>query len=135
MIGLASFIDKHREAVERDLLTETGHELDDIGGALSWGALKSFLSHTKPGSALASELNPDMTEWETRTKTNAILADIFDQLSIVNENLRILITHKPGRRPEPYPRPGQKKESEKRYGRGALQGIQAMRDWIESRRR
>lgn len=135
MIGLAEFINEHRGAVERDLLTETGHELSDVGSTLSWSALRAFMSSTKPGSALSGELNPEMTEWSTVAKTNAILADIFDQLSIINANLRVLITHKPGRRPEPYKRPGDNKKETQRIGKGALRGAQAMREWIESRRK
>lgn len=134
MIGLTEFIDEHREAVERDLLIEAGHELRDVGGTLSWSALKSFLSTVKMGSALADDLHPDMTEWSTRAKTNSILADIFDQLSLVNAQLRILITHKPGRRPEPYKRPGMKEKNTKRIGSGALP-INKMREWIESKRK
>lgn len=134
MIGLTDFINEHRGAIERDLLTETGYDLDDVGGALSWGALKSYLSVIKIESALGAELNPDMTEWSTRTKTNSILADIFDQLSLVNANLRILITKKPGRRPEPYKRPGQEKENTKHIGNGPLP-LSKMREWIENRRK
>lgn len=132
MIGLTNFICEHREAVERDLLTETGFELQDVGGALSWGALKSFLSSVRLSSALGGELNPEMAEWSTRAKTNTILADIFDQLSLVNANLRVLITHKPGRRPEPYKRPGMEKANKQRIGKGTLP-IDKMREWIKSR--
>lgn len=131
MIGLARFVDNHREAIERDLLCETGHELNDIGRTLSWGALASFLSTVKMGSALGNELNPDLTEWATTARTNAILADIYDQLSIVNANLRVLITHRPGRQPEPYKRPGDKRNHQK-IGRGALP-ITDMREWIRNR--
>ena len=134
MIGLTDFIEEHRGAVERDLLTETGYELEDIGSTLSWGALKSYLSTIKLGSVLAEELNPGMNEWSTRARTNTILADIFDQLSLVNTNLRILITKKPGRRPEPYKRPGQERENTKHIGNGALP-LSKMREWIENRRK
>lgn len=130
MIGLANYIEDHREAIERDLLVETGRELGDVGGALSWGALKSFLTNVKPGSALAAEINPALAEWATTTKTNAILADIFDQLSMVNASLRVLITHKPGRQPTPYKRPGKKEE--KHIGKDALPSSK-MRSWLASR--
>lgn len=132
MISLANFVFEHRGAIERDLLTETGHELQDIGSTLSWGALKSFLSTIKLGSALGGELNPDLTEWSTRMKTNAILADIYDQLSLVNSQLRVLITHKPSRRPTPYQRPGSR--DKQRIGKGALP-VNKMREWIESKRK
>ena len=134
MIGLTNFIDEHRGAVERDLLIETGHELRDVGSTLSWGALKSFLSSVRMGSALAEDLNPDMVEWSTRAKTNTILADIYDQLSLVNANLRVLITHKPGRKPEPYKRPGMKEKNTKRIGSEPLP-VSKMREWIESKRK
>lgn len=134
MIGLAEFIEEHRGAIERDLLTETGHELNDVGSTLSWGALKSFLGNIRLGSALGEELNPDMTKWATRAKTNEILADIYDQLALVNAHLRVIITKKPGRKPEPYKRPGMEKKETKHIGSDPLP-ISKMREWIESRRR
>lgn len=134
MISLANFVAEYREAVERDLLTETGHELNDVGRSLSWGALKSFLSTAKPGSALSNKLNPDMTEWSTTLKTNALLADIFDQLSLVNSNLRFLISHKRGKRPEPYKRPWLKDVNRQHIGNGAL-SVTDMREWIKRRQK
>ena len=132
MIGLAGFIEDHRGAVEIDLLCETGHELNDVGRTLSWGALSSFMSTVKIGSALGNELNPELTEWTTRGKTNAILADIFDQLALVNAQLRILITKKRGPKPTLYKRPGQKEETH-RIGKGAIP-IDSMREWIRKKR-
>lgn len=103
-----------------------------MGSALSWGALRSFLAHVKPGSALGAELNPDATEWSTVMKTNAILADIYDQLTLVNANLRVLITHKPGRKPDPYKRPGMR--NKKHFGKDTLP-VSELREWIKSRQR
>lgn len=134
MISLAEFVEEHREAIERDLLTETGHELSDVGRSLSWRALMSFLSTAKPGSALSNELNPDMTEWSTTLRTNALLADIFDQLSIVNSNLRLLISHKRGKKPEPYKRPWMKDTNSRHIGKGALP-VTDMREWIKQRQK
>ena len=111
-------------------MCKTGHELDDVGGTLSWGALASFLSTVDMGSALGRELNPEMTEWATQAKTNAILADIFDQLSLVNENLRVLITHRPSRQITPYKRPGNK--DQQKIGKGALP-VDELREWIKQR--
>lgn len=134
MISLADFISEHREAVERDLLTETGYELDDVGRSLSWGALKSFLSRVKPGSSLGNELNPDMTEWSTTLKTNAILADIYDMLSLINAQLRVIASHKRGRKPEPYKRPWIKDHDDRKIGKGALP-LSDMREWIKQRQK
>lgn len=134
MIGLANFIAEHRGAVERDLLTETGYELEDIGSGLSWGALKSFMGSIKLGSALGEELNPEMTQWATPAKTNYILADICDQLSLVNYYLYALVTKKRGKKLEPYKRPGDDKKNTRRIGKGAIPANK-MREWIESKRR
>lgn len=132
MIGLADFVEKHREAVERDLLTETGRDLDELGSTLSWSALNSFLSHIQLESALGAEMNPELVRWTTRLKTNEILADIYDQLSVVNARLYTIITKKRPRKPEPYERPGKKEK--KRIGSGPLP-VNAMREWIESKRK
>lgn len=121
---------ENREAVESDLL-QTGYTLDDVGHSLSWDALKSFLSYARPDSALFRKINPEMSEWSTSIKTNFILADIYDQLSMANALLRVIATHKKTKPQEPYKRPGAKKA--KRMGSGPLAGVVEMREWIRQR--
>lgn len=130
MIGLADFVCENREAVECDLLS-TGYTLDDVGESLSWDALKSFMTYARPDSALFRKMNPEWSEWATPIKTNLILADIFDQLSVTNMLLRALVTHKPSKPHEPYKRPGQKKT--RRMGKAPLASVQDMREWIRQR--
>jgi hypothetical protein len=132
IIGLTNFINENREAVESDLLA-TGYTLDDVGASLSWDALKSFLAYARPDSALYRKMNPEMSDWSTITKTNFILADIFDQLSIVNMYLRTIVTHKRGKPPEPYKRPGAKKTNTQHMGKAPLANITEMREWIRQR--
>ena len=134
MISLADFISEHRGAIERDLLTETGYELDDIGRSLSWGALKSFLSRVQPGSALNHELNPGIAEWSTALKTNMILADMFDMLSMIYTQLRVIASHKRGQPPKPYKRPWEKDRNIQHYGKGALPAKE-MREWIKQKQK
>ena len=129
--GLTNFVIEHREAVESDLL-QTGYTLDDLGHSLSWDALKSFLTYIKPDSALYRELKPEMSEWASITRTNMILADIYDQLSVTNALLRTEITHKKSRRPEPYKRPWLKKKT-KHMGSSPLPSADDMREWIRKR--
>ena len=130
MIGLADFVCENREAVECDLLS-TGYTLDDVGESLSWDALKSFMTYSRPDSALFRKMNPEWSEWATTIKTNLILADIFDQLSATNMMLRTLVTHKRSKPVEPYKRPGQKRT--RHMGKGALASVQDMREWIAQR--
>ncbi len=115
-----------------DLLTRTGYEVEDIGGALSWGAFESFIKNIGPESALGRELGYS-TGWNTQTKTNAILADIYDLLQLINRN--IVASHSKGRvaaKIKPYPRPG--KEDEKKVGKGALP-VKDLRAWFEEKRK
>lgn len=132
MIGLAEFIDDNREAVENDLL-RVGYTLNDVGVSLSWDALKSFLTYSRPDSALYRKINPEMSEWASQIKTNYILADIFDQLSATNMMLRALVTHKRSRPPEPYQRPGSKSKRTQRMGSKPLESVTEMREWIRRR--
>ena len=85
-------------------------------------------------SATARKLHPDYAEWVTQEKTNAILADIFDMLSIINANLLAIGSGKRPKRPKPYPRPGAKKDDEKKIGRGALPHDELVK-WFEAKRR
>lgn len=135
MISLARAIEQHREAIEYDLLTKTGHEVNDIGRTLSWDALDSFFKHIEPTSALMRDLYPEESAWFTTAKTNRILADIFDMLAQINANLVGLAERKPAKKPKPYPRPGQKpSDEEKHFGRGGLPPGQ-LREWFEAKRK
>lgn len=134
MIGLTNFVEKHREAIESDLM-QTGYTLEDVGASLSWDALKSFLSYIRPDSALYRKLNPELADWSVTLKTNFILADIYDQLAITNALLRQAISHKRSRPPEPYPRPGAKSRKTQKFGKKPLANISEMREWIKQRQK
>jgi hypothetical protein len=134
MIGLAKHILEHREAIQYDLLKETGHEFGDIGRTLSWDALDSFLRNVGLDSALARELKPEMSAWATPLKTNSILADIADELAQINANLVALGSHKPAKKVKPYPRPWKLDPSDgKKIGSGGLPPAE-LRKWFERKR-
>lgn len=105
IISLARFVTEHKEAVEYDLITKTGNSLQDVGRRLDWSALNSIIRNIAPDSALMRELHPDVYQWATPTKTNALLADIYDVLNAINANLCAKGTGKRAKRPKPYPRP------------------------------
>lgn len=132
MIGLAKFVEEHRGAIEYDLLRKTGHELNDIGSTLSWGALSSFVTNLEADSATAREMEPELAGWASVAKTNAILADIFDLLAAINANLKTLGSGTRAKTPEKYPRP-QKKKKDKIFTSSLP--MAEMREWIEERRR
>lgn len=113
MTSLAEFVSEHREAVNYDLLTRTGYDLDSVGRGLSWSALDAFIRNTPPDSALMRKLRPDLYQWSTQAKTNAILADIYDVLAMINANLCAKGSGKRPKHPKPYPRPGATSNSRK----------------------
>ena len=55
------------------------------------------------------KLRPDLYQWSTQAKTNAILADIYDMLAAINANLCAKGSGKRPKKPNPYPRPQQDK--------------------------
>ena len=117
-----------------DLITKTHYQVEDVGGVLSWDALDSFIKNIGSDSALARDLGYDLEGWDTRTKTNAILADIYDVLQLINRN--IVASNSKKRIPEkitPYPRPGRGKKK-RALGRGALPKNELLA-WIEEKRR
>ncbi len=126
---------KHDGAIEYDLLTKTGHELNDVGRTLSWQALASFLLHEEPTSALARELDDEKYIWTQTLKTNGLLADIFDLLAQINANLVAYGNRQPAKEPKRYPRPDmeEKRENERHIGRGALPKAE-LRKWVERKR-
>lgn len=128
---------EHSEAVEYDLLTKTGHELRDVGDTLSWGALASFVLQREAGSALARDIDGDLALWSTTTKTNGLLADIFDILAQINANIVAIGEHGKARTPAKYPRPGMTDEpsdNERHIGKGAMERSK-LRQWFDKKRR
>lgn len=115
-------------------MTKTGNELADVGRALSWGALASFVSNISPDSALAREINPKVAVWATRAKTNAILADIFDMLASINANLVAVGNGKRAKKPKRYERPTDNSGTKRLGGKGALPHDELVA-WIEEKRR
>lgn len=79
-------------------------------------------------------MNPDIAEWSTTLRTNMILADLFDMLSMIYAQLRVIASHKRGQPPKPYKRPWEKKKNIQHYGSGALPANE-MREWIKQKQK
>lgn len=129
IISLAGFIYGHRKAVEFDLLTRTNYQLDDVGGALSWSALDSFIRNLGTDSALARDLGK-ATGWENIIQTNIILADLYDLLQVINANIVALGGGKK-QKIKPYPRPNRKNDTRK-IGKGPLP-LDELQKWIKEK--
>lgn len=119
-------MNEHCDALDYDLLTRTSYSLDDVGGALSWGSLHSFITNLGTDSALAKDLGKS-TGWEDTLTTNQILADIYDILQVI----AILLSRK-RKRITPYPRPGADKNN-RTIGKGAMP-FNELREWFERKR-
>lgn len=99
--------------------------------------MKTFMAHLPDDSAVGQELRPEYAAWASRTKTNMILADIFDALAQINANLVALGSGNAAKQPKPYKRPGQKQndnENVKHFGSGALPPDE-LRAWFEMKRK
>lgn len=123
---------EHEEAIEYDLITSAGVEWSDVGSTLSWGAFSSFLKNIPQDSALWRSTHRDIADWGTTLKTNEILADIYDVLSMLNNNLVGGFQRKRPHRTKPYPRPWLKKTKEKKIGGNGALPKEKMREWIKN---
>lgn len=133
IISVATLVSEHGDAITYDLLTKTKYTLDDVGGALSWSTLYSFIKGLGADSAFASEIG-DRRGWESTTKTNSILADIYDLLQLLHEDLVGLSGGKP-KKVKPYPRPKSwtdKDKNEQKIGKDALP-TEDLHKWIKER--
>lgn len=108
-------------------MTKTRYTLDDLGGALPWRSLLSFIKNLDSGSALARDLGK-ATGWEDTLKTNALLADIYDMLQVINANLCAMGGGKK-KTIKPYPRPGKDENKTRKIGSGAMP-VNELREWI-----
>ena len=133
MIGLARFVEAHGGALNYDLMTRTCYQLDDVGEALPWASLYSFIKHLGTNSALAKELGKS-TGWETTLQTNIILADIFDLLQVIHADLVAWASGgKKKANNKPYPRPGKEEhKNTRKLGSGAMP-VDKLREWINGR--
>lgn len=119
--------------MERDLLVQTGYSLDEVGSALSWSALGAFLTRVDPDSAIAHEIDPDVAAFSSRTKTNAILADIYDILAQINANLVAGFSRKRTSKPKRYPRPGD--DSKRRIGKAGATTVSELDSWFAAKKK
>lgn len=123
----------HEGAVEFDLMTMTRFTLDDLGGALSLRALRSFVSHLGPGSATWRSANPGeenarMATWACGTDgLKHLVADVVDAVNMLSYQVAAGFVGLGGKRmkgspPKPIPRPGVGggDETAERYGRDAV---------------
>jgi len=116
-------------------LIQTGHELRDVGRSLSWDALGAFVQYLSEDSATVRDAEPELAAWGQRSKTNALLADIYDLLAIINTNLIAMATRKKQKTPKRYPRPGDEgRNEEKHIGSGAMPAAD-LHKWFEEKRR
>lgn len=108
--------------------------MNDVGGALSWGAFYAFIKNLGSDSALARDLGKS-TGWETTLQTNTILADIFDMLQVIHADLVAMMSSgKKKAKNKPYPRPGGDKDKKRRLGSGAMPADQ-LREWLRRDKR
>lgn len=75
---------------------------------------------------------PEYAPWAGTAKTNAILADIFDVLAMINANLCALGSGRRATKPKPYERPGDNRKQH--IGKDALPPNQ-LREFFERKRR
>jgi len=114
------------------LLVKTGHDLEDIGRTLSWSALGAFLRRPDVTSETCKDIEPEYASWAGTLKTNAILADIFDLLAMINANLCAMGSGKKAKKPKAYKRPGD--NDKKKIGKNALPAAE-LREWFENKRK
>lgn len=77
-------------------------------------------------------MDPDLAAWAGLPKTNAILADIYDVLALINSNLVAMGSGKRASKPKPYSRPGDK--DKQKIGKNALPPDQ-LKDWFAKKRK
>jgi len=90
------------------------------------------LRHPDLSSETGRELEPEWAQWAGTMKTNAILADIFDLLAMINANICAMGSGKKAKKPKAYNRPGDK--DKQKIGKNALPADQ-LREWFDNKRK
>lgn len=132
IVGLAQLIDEHGRALNYDLMTRVGVSLYDLPSAMSWADLRDFVSYLDAGSALVSEVEPDVAGWQGDEKVPMLLAHIADLLAGLSYGYTVSHIKKGAKKPptpEPIPRPGvQPKRQTQHWGSDAIP-ISEFADW------
>lgn len=90
------------------------------------------MRHPDLSSETGWELEPEWAQWAGTMKTNAILADIFDLLAMINANICAMGSGKKAKKPKAYKRPGDK--DKQKIGKNALPADQ-LREWFDNKRK
>lgn len=122
IIGLATLIADHREALNYDLMTRTGAGLGSVPVSLDWSDIRDFVAGLGADSHLVAELHPEVAGWQGDEKVPMLLAAIADQLAALSYSYALVHTKqgapKP-KAPKPIPRPGVEPDREtRRWGTG-----------------
>lgn len=78
-------------------------------------------------------MNPELHAWGTTFKTNAILADIYDMLAMINANIVAIGSREHTKTPKRYPRPYGKEEGQ-HFGNGAVP-VEDLKDMFAKKRK
>lgn len=116
-------------------MCRAGCTLADIGGRVPWPALRSFVEHLGPDSALYLAQNPADGAFFQPWTAQFVLADIWDALAAFAVGYAGAHRKKGAPRPrppKPYPRPGARDSAanEMRVGKGAIP-IKDFDEWWE----
>jgi hypothetical protein len=122
IVGLVRLLNEHGEAIEYELLT-IGRNLEHLGTRhLSWRDLKVVVNQAPPGGALHRSLDPKGWAWGADTY---MLAGLVDLTAAANWQ-RAGDKHK--KRPDPLPRPNEKKPKKKSLTQQVLEQRQKDRE-------
>lgn len=130
--GLALAIERHGSAFEHDVMAATGRTLSEFieQGPPGVVALAHFLAHIGPDTATWHELEGSGARmWSSTLKSNAVLADLFDVVSLVNRNIVQSGSRSRVKNPRPYPRPWD--ADTERIGHGPVR-VSQFWDWWKS---
>lgn len=119
--SLARLIEEHGRALEYDLITKTNYTLADLGEALPYASLLSFINYLPADSAIRRAQQPDIAPWLDGQKTAVVLADLYDLVGSL-AYMFASVHHGKGskpKKPKPYPRPWIKDPARK-LGSGAM---------------
>lgn len=82
---------------------------------------------------MAREINPEVYFWNSRLKTNFILADIWDLLSVINTNLVAIGSRQKAKKAPTYPRP-ENEDSKEHYGKDAV-SVPELKEFFTNKRK
>lgn len=109
------------------MMREIGLTLD-TAHLIGWHNILDWARHMHDDSATRRALEPETASWKTRLWTNAMIADVYDEIARLRRDFIQVNSKRRVERAHEYPRPWREPKDVVRIGKGGISPSE-FNDW------